>query len=137
MPRLSDEEEPKKRFHIQRKRLGTVKWVQEKGEFGFIDAEDFRDDVFFHHSAWEDTSGNAATSTGPNAYKPRLSQSIIDVFVEFELDDELFTVEKKLRAKLVRVTTRPEGRKLKKSDATFEMPRHHPKARKKRPDWRG
>ena len=128
------DDDPKKRFRIQRKRLGTVKWVQEKGEFGFIDAEDFRDDVFFHHSAWEDISGNAPI--GPGGFKPRLSSSIVDVFVEFELDDDLFADQKKLRAKAVRVTNRPEGRKLKKADATFEMPRHHPKARRKRPDWR-
>jgi len=141
--RHQDDDEPKKRFHIQRRRLGTVKFVQEKGDFGFIEAEDFREDVFFHHSVWEDTSGRALqlpvskSPTGPRIHKPRLSQSIVNLFVEFELDDELFVTEKKLRAKIVRVTSRPEGRKLKASDATFIMPRHHPKARKKRPDWRG
>ena len=57
--------------------------------------------------------------------------------VEFELDDEQFEEEKRLRAKVVRPTTRPIGRKLSGRDATFQIITHHPKARRRRPSWRG
>ena len=58
------------------------------------------------------------------------------MWVEFELDDDRFETEKKLRAKSVGPTDRPIGRKLSGRDATFNLVTHHPKARKKRPDWR-
>ena len=133
-PRNEDDDEPRKRFPIQRKRLGTIKFVHEKGEYGFIEAEDFRDDVFFHHTVWE--SAESGDSDGARRSENPLSGSLVDKWVEFEIDDEIFSTEKKLRAKVVRLTDRPQGRKLKASDATFKMPRHHPKARRKKPNWR-
>ena len=57
----------------------------------------------------------------------------VDMWVEFELNDEHFEAEKRLRAKVVRPTDRPTGRKLSGRDATFKIITHHPKARKKRP----
>ena len=60
----------------------------------------------------------------------------IEMWVEFEIDDEHFANEKKLRAKIVRPTQRPRGRKLTGRDATFQIQTHHPNARKKRPSWR-
>ena len=54
-----------------------------------------------------------------------------------ELDDDQFEEDKRLRAKVVRPTTRPIGRKLSGRDATFQIITHHPKARRRRPSWRG
>ena len=38
-----------RRSLIQRKRLGKVKFISEKGDYGFITAEDYRDDVFLSY----------------------------------------------------------------------------------------
>jgi len=120
----SDHREPSKPFHIQRKRLGVVKYVKGEGEFGFIDAEDFREDVFFHNTVWQ----------GEVRGIPR--QPLIGAFVEFEIDEEYRTRENKLRASVVRLTDRPMGKKLTARDAPHLIIAHHPKARRKRPTWR-
>ena len=60
----------------------------------------------------------------------------VEMWVEFELDDEHFATEKKLRAKVVRPTARPEGKRMTARDAKFRVTYHHPNARKKRPTWR-
>lgn len=113
--------EAEKPFRIQKKRLGEIKFIKEDGEFGFIQSEDFREDVFFHKMAWQ-----SETRLLPQ----------VEMYVEFELDDDHFEENKKLRAKVVRPTDRPAGRKLKASDADFEFTFHHPRARRKRPTWR-
>jgi hypothetical protein len=41
----------------------------------------------------------------------------LDLWVEFELDDDQFELDKRLRAKVVRPTDRPIGRKLSGRDA--------------------
>lgn len=110
-----------KPFRIQKKRLGEIKYVRDDNEFGFIQAEDFREDVFFHKMAWE--------------ADPRVLPQPL-MYVEFELDDEHFEKTKKLRAKVVRPTERPAGRKLKASDSPYDIVFHHPRARRKRPTWR-
>lgn len=116
----NDDAEPKP-FRIQKKRLGRIKFVRPESEFGFIDSDDFREDVFFHFKAWEATKGECFD---------------IDSYVEFELDDDQYDLTKRLRAKVVRPTNRPDGRKLTARDATFEIVHHHPRARRKRPTWR-
>ncbi len=121
-------DEVKKRFRIQRQRLGKISFVKEDGSFGFITAEDFRDDVFFHSQDWNGT----VIKDG----KSRNLVPEIEMWVEFELDDDHFEREKRLRAKSVRPTNRPTGRKLSGRDATFKIVTHHPNARKKRPTWR-
>jgi len=118
----------KKRFRIQRRRLGKIISLPEGKPFGFICGEDFRDDVFFHMMDWE---GNVSKNGVSEQLSPEL-----EMWVEFELDDDHFEQEKKLRAKVVRPTDRPIGRKLSGRDATFKVVTHHPNARKKRPDWR-
>lgn len=123
MARRDEGDEPRKIFRIQKKRLGTIRFLREDGEFGFITAEDFRDDVFFHRTAWE-------------SLETRPVMPEVGMFVEFEIDDELFSTEKRLRAVIVRRTERPEGKKLSGRDATFQIVTHHPRARRKRPDWR-
>jgi cold shock CspA family protein len=162
----NDEDDKPKRVHIQRRRLGTIKFIDQKGEFGFIEAEDFRDDVFFHRTVWEgplvdtnqdkriryrldrsaedrgDATGRrrAASESARNAPQPAenaMTDSLIGMYVEFEIDDEIFATDKKLRATVARPTDRPQGRKLSGRDATFTIVTHHPKARRKRPTWRG
>ena len=146
----SDDDEPKKRFRIQRLRLGTVKFINEKGEFGFIEAEDFREDVFFHRTVWDGPTGNEPVKrrderstdrrAGPSDRQPPssdpLAETLVDTWVEFEIDDDHFATEQKLRATVVRPTDRPQGKKLSGRDATFKIITHHPKARRKRPTWR-
>lgn len=119
----------KKPFRIQRKRLGAIRKIDLKGEFGFIDAEDFRDDVFFHRTVW-------LINDQVERNTEKLSEDLVEQFVEFELDDEVFSVDKKLRAKVVRPTKRPEGRKMSGRDATFKIVTHHPNAKRKKPKWR-
>ncbi|MCC9599361.1 cold shock domain-containing protein [Stieleria sp. JC731] len=159
MPRDSSaprEDEPAKKFRITRKRLGTIRFIDDKGEFGFIDAEDFRDDVFFHHSVWEPGEDFKQPSPPPRqdrrpqrrdgrpSHRDRhvaplrrtLSKELIGRHVEFEVDDELMETDKKLRATVVMPTKRPMGRRMTGRDATFNIVTHHPKARRKRPDWR-
>lgn len=122
------DDQPRKRFHIQRKRLGKIISLKEESKYGFIEAEDFRDDVFFHFQDWQgDVSKDGVTTRV--APEPMM-------WVEFELDDDRFQDDKKLRAKVVRPTDRPIGRKLSGRDATFDIVTHHPRARRKRPDWR-
>ncbi len=74
-----------------------------------------------------------------NSDQPRKldAEELVTKFVEFEIDDEMFEAEQRLRAKVVRLTRRPMGKKLSGRDATFKIVTHHPKARRKRPDWRG
>lgn len=123
-----DADEPKKKFRIQRRRLGRVMSIREDKSFGFIDAEDFRDDVFFHFHDWQSEvvrNGRRLTIVPEE-----------ELWVEFELDDEHFETEQRLRAKVVRPTNRPSGRKLSGRDATFRIVTHHEKAKRKKPTWR-
>lgn len=122
------DDEVKKRFRIQRRRLGKIMFIDKDGSYGFIQAEDFREDVFFHIQDWDGTSAKEGVT---NVASPE-----IDMWVEFELNDEHLETENRLRAKIVRPTDRPTGRKLSGRDATFKIVTHHPKARKKRPTWR-
>ncbi|NND98188.1 MAG: cold shock domain-containing protein, partial [Pirellulaceae bacterium] len=45
-----EDDEPRnaKRFPIQRKHLGMIKFLRESDDYGFIESENFREDVFFH-----------------------------------------------------------------------------------------
>ena len=140
-PQPPEDDRPKK-FRITRKRLGTIRFIDPKGDYGFIDAEDFRDDVYFHHTVWQfggTSAGGPLQLRQNNSDQPRKldPEELITKFVEFEIDDEMFENEQRLRAKLVRLTRRPMGKKLSGRDATFKIVTHHPKARRKRPDWRG
>lgn len=116
---------PEKRFFIQRRRLGVIKFVRPEGDFGFIDAEDFREDVFFHKSVWR----------GEVRGLPRAPME--GAFVEFEIDEDYFAREKKFRATVVTLTDRPMGKRLSVRDTPHLANFHHPKARRKRPTWRG
>jgi cold shock CspA family protein len=126
----SSDEDPaiKKRFRIQRRRLGKIMYMKEDGTFGFIQGEDFREDVFFHVETWDGT----VTKDGVT----KVLEPAVEMWVEFELDDEHLDKEQRLRAKVVRPTDRPAGRKLSGRDATFRIVTHHKNARRKRPSWR-
>jgi len=128
MGRHDDDEEKKIPYRIQKRRLGTIRYVNPDGEFGFIEAEDFREDVFFHRTVWEGWGTQRDVPVMP-------PQEFM--WVEFELDDDKFEQDKKLRAKSVRLSRRPEGKKLSGRDAPHLVIKHHPNARKKRPTWRG
>ena len=103
-------------------------FIEKEGTYGFIQAEDFTDDVFFHSADWE---GNIVKNGVTLKVVPE-----VELWVEFELDDEHRETHDRLRAKVVRPTTRPTGRKLSGRDATFRIITHHPNARRKRPNWR-
>jgi hypothetical protein len=122
-----------------------IKFYREDGEYGFIEAEDFRDDVFFHRRAWQgdvpppsadSTTRSATTSPAGKSGPAQSLEPQVEMWVEFELDDDHFANEKKLRAKVVRPTSRPSGKRMTAKDANFQFTYHHPKARKKRPTWR-
>ena len=105
-----------------------IKSLQEEKSFGFIESENFRDDVFFHFTVFD----GKVTKGGKDTFE----KIEMDLWVEFELDEEVFRLQDRLRAKIVRPTERPRGRKLSGRDATFKIITHHPRARKKRPTWR-
>lgn len=117
-PRDPDAPKP---FRIQKKRLGRIKFIRPDGEFGFIDSDDFREDVFFHWRSWESPQGAGFDH---------------DQYIEFELDDDHFDATGQLRAKVVRPTERPDGKRLTARDATFEIVQHHPRAKRRKPAWR-
>ncbi len=114
-----------RRSLIQRRRLGEIRFVDPNGKFGFIDAEDFREDVFFHKSVWQ------------AEWNGTFRELKVGLFVEFEIDEEYKNAENKLRASVVRMTNRPRGRKLSARDAPHLINMHHPRARQRRPTWRG
>ena len=105
-----------------------IKFLREDDNFGFIESENFRDDVFFHFTVFD-----GKTNKEGQQVEIKIE---MDLWVEFELDEECFREQNKLRAKTVRPTNRPRGRKLSGRDATFNIVTHHPKARRKRPSWR-
>ena len=125
---LTREAEVKRRFPIQQRRLGKIMSILPDSHFGFIDGEDFREDVFFHMDVWQ-------SKVIRHGREVRMEPEE-GMWVEFEIDDERFQEEKRLRAKSVRPTDRPGGRKLSGRDATFKIITHHPRARRKRPTWR-
>lgn len=110
-------------FILQRKHLGRIRMLNTAKKFGFIEAEDYREDVFFHFDQWEVSERN---DQGPK----------LDQFVEFELDEIHRRTTSKLRAKVVRKTERPEGMKLEDSADPHLRAKHHPKARRAKPAWR-
>ncbi|MEC8557024.1 MAG: cold shock domain-containing protein [Planctomycetota bacterium] len=103
-------------------RIGKVVKVIADKKIGFIRSAGLHDDVFFHFSVVEKI-GTADLQDEEE--------------VEFEID-ELAHIEKtNLKATLVRRSSRQLEVKLRPSDAPSFRAQHHPKARKRRPTWRG
>ena len=105
-----EEQGSHKRFRIQRRRLGKIMHSHEDGSFGFIDGEDFRDDVFFHIDSWNGT----VTEDGVS----RKLDPELGLWVEFELADDHLAAEGRLRAKVVRPTNRPDHQRQRRPPAT-------------------
>jgi cold shock CspA family protein len=108
---------------ITRKRLGRIRHVDPHKKIGFIEAEDYRDDVFFHWSLWE--------SVGPRPLEPRAG-----MVVEFEIDELYRREQGRLRVKWVRPTKRPWGAKMTVERDPHLAVKHHPRARQAKPSWR-
>lgn len=103
-------------------RVGEVVKVIADKKIGFIRSEDLREDVFFHFSKVEKI-GTLDLQEGDE--------------VEYEID-ELAKIEKqRLQATRVRRSVRPLSMRLAPSDAPELKAHHHPKARRRRPTWRG
>ncbi len=104
-------------------RIGVVVKVIADKKVGFIRSEDLREDVFFHFSKVDKSAGNFDLMEGDE--------------VEYEID-ELQKINKaeKLRATLVRKSTRPLSVRIRPGDNPKLKAKHHPNARKRRPAWR-
>lgn len=104
-------------------RIGRVIRVYPEKKFGFIETDNLREDVFFHFSVVEE---------GTRADYWEFGQE-----VEFELD-ELKRIEgEQLRATLVRISDRPQEVKIQEGDLNAFYHKHHPRARQRKPSWRG
>lgn len=102
-------------------RVGIVVKVVPEKKFGFIRSQDLREDVFFHFSKVQ-KSGTTELAEGDE--------------VEYEID-ELNRIQKtEIHATLVRRSVRPLSAKIMPSDSPKLRVKHHPKARRQRPDWR-
>jgi CspA family cold shock protein len=98
--------------------LGFIKKVIAERQFGFISAGLDEPDVYFHASVVE--------AEGFDRLKPGQP-------IEYELDDDPQRRGQGLRARLVRRC---------RSDQVIQTgplapARHHPKARRRKPSWRG
>lgn len=111
-----------KPFDIQRRRVGVIRYFDTEKKYGFVDAEDFREDVFFHMRDYEAAEGH--------------DRPFVGLAVEFEVDEEHRRAEQKLRAKIIRPTRRPISRRLVPNDAPSLNPQHHPRSRQRKPAWR-
>lgn len=117
------EPDSKPPFILERKRLGRIRQIDPIKKFGFIEAEDYREDVFFHLAQWE--------SRSPRDAGPRMGQ-----VVEFIVDELHRRESGRLRATLVRATNRPLEFKLTGKSNPELMVKHHPRARQRKPTWR-
>lgn len=106
---------------IQRKRIGEIRNIDLVRNFGFIQGEDFREDIFFHMSVWE-TDRNMPPELG--------------MIVEFEINQEHMRERDELRASVVRRTDRPYTKQLDLKEDERLTVKHHPNARKRKPIWR-
>ena len=103
-------------------RVGLVVKLIHERKFGFIRADNFRNDIFFHYS----TVGGGA--------KP--DQWYEGQEVEFELNEVRRLELGELEAALVQVASRPLSHILDEKLKPGLTPAHHPKARRRKPLWR-
>ncbi len=105
-------------------RVGRVIRTVPDRSFGFIQADEFREDVFFHFSVVD-----------RDCYPDRWE---FGQEVEFEINEILRIDEKRLQATQVRVARRPLVHKLDElaeSERRFKA-KHHPRSRQSKPKWR-
>ncbi|MCR9292438.1 MAG: cold shock domain-containing protein [bacterium] len=103
-------------------RVGKVVKVIPEKKIGFIRSGGLREDVFFHFSRVE---------------KVGTLDLREDDEVEFEIDELARIENERLQATRVRRSTRPLEMRLRSSDNPKLKAKHHPRARKRRPSWRG
>jgi cold shock CspA family protein len=103
-------------------RVGRIARVVLEKSFGFIRADEFIDDVFFHFSAVDPQDKPDMWGQGQE--------------VEFVLDDLLKINDKLLRATYVRGAMRPLTVTLSPASSPDLHSKHHPKARQRKPTWR-
>jgi cold shock CspA family protein len=109
------------KYPVARQHLGWIREVNPDRGFGFIEGEDFRQDVFFRFETWE----------GPQP--PRDPRGLV---VEFEIDELFLKENKRLRASVVRRTHRPMGRAIDPTGDPRLKAKHHPRALRRKPSWR-
>lgn len=109
-------------------RIGRVVRVVPDRSFGFIQADEFREDVFFHFSVVDREADPRRTN--PDMWEEGLE-------VEFELNEILRIESKLLQAATVRVARRPMTFSLDSNPDRHYKAKHHPRARQRKPTWRG
>jgi len=103
-------------------RVGQVVKLIHERKFGFIRADNFRNDIFFHYS----------TVVGPS--KPDAWD--VGQEVEFDLNEVRRLELGELEAAKVQVASRPLSHILDEKLQPGMTPAHHPKARRRKPRWR-
>ncbi len=103
-------------------RIGRVVRVYPEKKFGFIQADNLREDIFFHFSA-------LASGVRADHWEPGQE-------VEFEIDELKRMEGEQLRATLVRVSSRPQEVKIQEGGLNTYSHKHHPRARQRKPTWR-
>ena len=103
-------------------RIGKVVRIFPAKQFGFLAADNLREDVFFHFSTVPQGDRPDGWETGQE--------------IEFELDELRRIKEGDLKAKLVRIATRPQSIKVQEGGLRPTAHKHHPKARQRKPTWR-
>ncbi len=103
-------------------RVGRIAAIIPTKNIGFIKADEFREDVFFHFSCVAQPDKPAFWIAGQE--------------VEFELDELLRMDTKQLRANLVRAARRPLSHVLDQTADRRMVAQHHPRARQRKPTWR-
>ena len=103
-------------------RIGKVVKVIPDKKIGFIRSWGLDEDVFFHFSKVE---------------KVGTLDLQEEEEVEFEIDELAHMEKQRLQATLVKRSARQLEMRIKVSDAPELHAKHHPKARKRRPTWRG
>ena len=102
-------------------RVGEVVKLAYDRNYGFIRADNFRDDIFFHFS----------TVVGSNPERWFLGQE-----VEFDLNEVRRLELGELKAEKVQVASRPLSHKLDETQQVGMTPVHHPRAKRRKPLWR-
>ncbi len=103
-------------------RVGLVVKLIHERKFGFIRADNFRNDIFFHYST---VVGGAKADQWYEGQE-----------VEFELNEVRRLELGELEAALVQVASRPLSHILDEKLKPGLTPSHHPKARRRKPLWR-
>jgi len=102
-------------------RVGEVVKLAYDRNYGFIRADNFRDDIFFHFS----------TVVGSNPERWFLGQE-----VEFDLNEVRRLELGELKAEKEQVASRTLSHKLDETQQVGMTPVHHPRAKRRKPLWR-